>query len=192
VSGTDEERSSGRPFPRWLVALVVVVVVGFVLYELRGVLTPVFFAFLIAYMLDPVVDRFESMGVPRAAGITILLTLVLGGIALFVVLAVPGIVQDVADFSAVLPGKVEAWLAEIEPELAALGVEVPHNLDEALAQLQMDTSEAAERAVEPVTAVLGWIVGGTASALGAIAGLIMVPIFAFYLLYSLTAGAQKP
>ena len=52
---------------------------GWLLYTLRGVLAPVFFAFLIAYMLDPLVDRVEESrllrGKPiaRAVGIAVLL-----------------------------------------------------------------------------------------------------------------------
>src|SRR5262249_38730101 len=37
-------------------------------YTLRGVLVPLFFAFLLAYALDPVVDRLERLHVPRSVG----------------------------------------------------------------------------------------------------------------------------
>jgi len=177
------EGAERRVFPRWLVAVVAVVAVGFLLYTLRGVLTPVFFAFLIAYMLDPVVDRFEAMRIPRAAGITILLTVVLGALGLFVLLAVPSIVRDVSDFVRELPGKVDGLLERAEPWLAEQGIEIPRSVDEVLTQYDLDTQHIAGEAAAPAAAVLGWIVGGTASMLGAIAGAIMVPVFAFYLLY---------
>ena len=177
------DQAQGRVFPRWLVALAIVFAIGFLLYVLRGVLTPVFFAFLIAYMLDPLVDRLEAMRIPRALGITILLTVVLGALALFLLLAVPGIVRDAADFIRELPGKVDALLVKAEPLLAEYGIEVPHTIDEALAQYQIDMQSIAGEAAAPAAAVLGWIVGGTASVIGAIAGLLIVPVFAFYLLY---------
>ena len=65
--------------PRWVLWLGVSVATGWLLYTLRGVLAPVFFAFLIAYMLDPLVDRVEESrllrGKPiaRAVGIAVLL-----------------------------------------------------------------------------------------------------------------------
>ena len=37
-------------------------------YVLRGVLVPLFFAFLLAYALDPFVDWLEARKVPRALG----------------------------------------------------------------------------------------------------------------------------
>ena len=46
--------------PRWIFWLGVSVGAAWLLYALRGVLAPVFFAFLIAYMLDPLVDRIAA------------------------------------------------------------------------------------------------------------------------------------
>ena len=65
--------------PRWVLWLGVSVAIGWLLYTLRGVLAPVFFAFLIAYMLDPLVDRIEESRllrgrpIARAVGIAVLL-----------------------------------------------------------------------------------------------------------------------
>ena len=46
--------------PRWVLAALFVVGLGWLFYALRGVLTPLFAAFLIAYVLDPVVDKLEA------------------------------------------------------------------------------------------------------------------------------------
>ncbi|MFW5921013.1 MAG: AI-2E family transporter [Polyangiales bacterium] len=180
----EEGRDPGMPrWLKWAIAILVVVAVGGLLYVLRGALTPVFFAFLIAYMLDPVVDRMEARRIPRAVGITILLTAFLGLLALFVLLVVPGVVSEITSFARELPGKLEGLLAKVEPWLVERGVPVPHTLEEALEQAQVDEKELAQKAVAPASQVLQWIVGGTASAIGAVAGLLMVPVFAFYLLY---------
>lgn len=172
-----------RVFPRWLVVLVASAAVLVTLWALRGVLTPVFFAFLIAYMLDPLVDRFERAGLPRAAGIVVILSVVLGALSLFVFLALPALARDVAGFARELPGALDGLLARLEPQLAALGVSVPHTLSEAMSQLDLDASAVAEKAVAPATAVLQWLLGGTMSLLGAVASLLVIPVFAFYLLY---------
>lgn len=172
-----------RIFPRWVVALAVMGLVGLLLYALRGVLTPVFFAFLIAYMLDPVVDRFEARRIPRAVGIVILLTVVLGAMGLFLLFAVPAIGRDFSGFLADLPGALERLLARLEPQLAALGIPVPHTIDEAFIQFDLDKGQLADKAVGPATAVLTWLLGGTMSVLGALASLVIVPVFAFYLLH---------
>jgi len=67
-------------FRRLLVVAGIVAVLGLG-YLLRGVLLPLFFAFLLAYVLDPFVDRLEALKVPRALGaITVMLGILGGGI----------------------------------------------------------------------------------------------------------------
>src|SRR5690606_9449637 len=101
--------------------------------------SPMFFAFLIAYMLDPVVDAFERRGWPRAAGIGVMLTLVLGALVMFILFAVPAVVTDVAGFIEELPLAVETLLDRVTPWLNGLGINVPGSLSEAIEQLQVDT-----------------------------------------------------
>ncbi|MEK7232893.1 MAG: hypothetical protein AAB268_03690, partial [Elusimicrobiota bacterium] len=62
-----------RPAARWLPLLAGVAVATGLLFVLRGVLTPVFLAFLIAYVFDPVVDRIERRGLGRSVAILALL-----------------------------------------------------------------------------------------------------------------------
>src|SRR5262245_32521583 len=106
-----------RVFPRWLVALAAIALVGLVIWALRNVLTPVFFAFLIAYMLDPVVDRLERRRIPRSIGIVLLLTAFLGAFTLFFVLAVPAIGRDLSTFATELPSALRSLVDRVEPML---------------------------------------------------------------------------
>ncbi len=177
-------------FPRWVVVTVAVLLVtvalllaGWLVWLLRGVLTPVFFALLIAYMLDPVVDRFEAMKLPRAAGIVIVLTVALGALGLFVALVVPAVARDVVEFAGELPAKLDGLVREWEPWLVDRGIPVPHSIGEILDELGTDPGDVASRAAGPVGAVLGWVAGGTASIVGAAASLLVVPVLSFYLLY---------
>jgi predicted PurR-regulated permease PerM len=184
----------GRIFPRWMVATAAMFVVGFLLYVLRGALTPVFFAFLIAYMLDPVVDRFEARGHSRAIGIAVMLTVVLGGMALFLALALPGAIRDLVEFFRDLPSKASELVAIAEPTLTRLGIPVPRSLDEALAQMHVDMRELAKQVAVPAGTVIKTLLGGTLSLLGVLAGLILVPVFAAYLLYDfdrIVIGARE-
>jgi predicted PurR-regulated permease PerM len=179
-----------RIFPRWLLVLVGVAAGGLLLYALRGALTPVFFAFLIAYMLDPVVDRFEARGFPRSVGIGVMLTVVLGALALFVGLAVPGIAADISAFFHELPVILARWQAELAPMLADYGIAMPATMSEAMEQFNVDSQQLA-KAAEPASRAVTWVLGGTFSMLGTLVGLIMVPVFAAYLLHDfdrITAG----
>lgn len=169
--------------PRWVLVALLVGSMGWLFYALRGVLTPLFAAFLIAYVLDPVVDRLEARKIPRALAIMILLAGLLGVIGLFVVLVLPGVVRDVAGFVRELPHQVTAALQRMEPWLARYGIHVPHSVAEALAQYQVDAQDVAQRAIAPVGAILRWIVGGTSSLIGMLGTVFIVPVVSFYLLY---------
>ena len=191
-------RSAKGIFPRWVVVLFVLALVGLLMWSLRGVLTPVFFAFLIAYMLDPLVDRFEARKIPRGVGIAVLLTAVLGALGVFLLLAVPSIVRDAAAFMHELPGQLSALEARLAPWLLQYGIELPSSISEAFGTLTASgadtpksSSDQLAKAAEPVMAALGWLWGGTATVLGAAASALIVPVFAAYLLHDfdrMTAG----
>ena len=179
-----ESIASDRPFvSRGLVVLVVLVVLGLVVYELRGVLTPIFTALGIAYLLDPLVDRFEARGVPRGIGITIVLTVLALVVTLFSLLVLPGVIHEVAVFLSDLPNELLELVRRAEPVLQEYGVPVPHSVNEALEQFELDPATIASHAAQPVEAVLRGVLGGTASAIGVLASALIVPVLAFYLLY---------
>ena len=64
MSARDTANEPGTSFRRKMVFLAVVLVLGLA-YLLKGVLIPLFLAFLLAYALDPFVDWFEARRVPR-------------------------------------------------------------------------------------------------------------------------------
>ena len=176
--------ATDKPFlSRGLVVLIVLVALGFVVYELRGVLTPIFTALGIAYLLDPVVDRFEARGIPRGIGITIVLTLLALTVTLFSLLVLPGVIREVSQFLSDLPNELADLVRQIEPLLEQYNIPVPHSVNEALEQFELDPATVASHAAQPVEAVLRGVLGGTASAIGAIASALIVPVLAFYLLY---------
>lgn len=169
--------------PRWLLVALLVCALGWLFYALRGVLTPLFAAFLIAYVLDPVVDKLEARKIPRALAIVILLAALLGAVGLFIVLVLPGVVRDIAGFVRVLPHQITLAAQRAEPWLARYDIHLPHSVREALAQYQVDANDVAQRAIAPAGAILRWIVGGTSSLIGALGTLFVVPVVSFYLLY---------
>jgi predicted PurR-regulated permease PerM len=167
---------------------------GAVVYWLRGVLTPLFLAFSLAYLLDPLVDRLEAWKVPRPAGIAIVLAGTLGAVALFLGLVVPGIAADVASVIRELPQQLAALWARLMPWLEQRGIEVPHSATEWVERLNIIASEAASTILAPAGNALGSLLGGTLSVLGSAAAALVVLVLAVYLLNDfdrLTAGLQE-
>ncbi|MDH3728627.1 MAG: AI-2E family transporter, partial [Myxococcales bacterium] len=99
--------------PRWVLWVIASVVAGWLLYTLRGVLAPFFFAFLIAYMLDPLVDRVEetrllrNSRVARGIGIAVLLIGVFGVTAVLLFVVAPMVFEQISSFVQSLPGLLE-------------------------------------------------------------------------------------
>ena len=167
---------------------------GYVVYWLRDVLTPIFLAFSLAYLLDPLVDRLEAWKVPRPAGIAIVLIGVLGAVALFLGLVVPGIAADVAGVIRELPTQLAALWARLMPWLEQRGIEVPHSTAEWVERLNALASEAASTILAPAGNALGALLGGTLSVLGSVAAALVVVVLAVYLLNDfdrITAGLKE-
>lgn len=163
----------------WLGALVLV---GVVLHALRDVLTPIFLAVTIAYILDPVVDRLERWRIPRGAAIAIVLVGFTGAVTAFLLLVIPEIARDVASVAKELPGHVQRGLGRLEPILRDQGIAMPHTTDEWIAQLKSKADSISASQLAPVGNALKAVIGGTVSAIGAVFGALIVPILAVYLL----------
>ncbi len=155
----------------------------YVLYRIGGVLTPLFVAYAIAYVLDPLVDHLEARRIPRGLGVAIVLLAFFSATTLLLVLVIPRIVSETTQVLVELPDHVTQWLADLKPWLARYGVELPGSTTEWLERLQGEANNVASSLVEPVGGILSWFVGGTLSALGVIGAGLIVPVFAIYLLY---------
>jgi predicted PurR-regulated permease PerM len=167
---------------------------GYVVYWLRDVLTPIFVAFSLAYLLDPLVDRLEAWRVPRPAGIAIVLVGVFGAVALFLGLVLPGIAADVAGVLRELPQQLAALWAGIEPWLEQRGIEVPHSTTEWSERLRTYASDIASSILAPAGNALGSLLGGTLNVVGSVAAALVVLVLAVYLLNDfdrITAGLAE-
>jgi len=175
--------------PRWVLWLGLAVAGAWLLYTLRGVLAPVFFAFLIAYMLDPLVDRIEqsrllrSRSYGRAVGIAVILAgfFAIAAVGIFVIF--PMVYEEVANFVRRLPELVARSRADWEPILAQYGVEIPTSVRQAFEELHLDVQSVVAKGYAPFVAGVKSFLGGTASAFAGIVASVMIPVFAFYLLY---------
>jgi predicted PurR-regulated permease PerM len=170
-------------FSRSVYVLIGLAALGYVLYLLRDVLAPVFLAFTLAYILDPVVDRLESWKLPRPVGIAVVLFGLLGAVALFLLLVLPDVIRDIAAVVRELPAKARELLARVDPWLADRGIQIPHTADDWIEKLQGQANHAASSLLAPAGNVLKWVIGSTMSVIGAALAALIVPILAVYLLY---------
>ena len=108
----EESRSGGMGVTQILkivLFFVVIAVGGWLIYTIRGTLLPFAIAFVLSYLLMPVVDYMESQRVNRILGVAVVLVSILGLFVLMFILVVPILVQGVEDMMARIAGEKAEW-----------------------------------------------------------------------------------
>jgi len=163
-----EPAASPSPFLRRAAVGTGIVLALVLAYLLRGVLVPLFFAFLLAYALDPFVDRLERWKVPRTIGVLIVMSALFGLVVAFIAFAVPYFAQEFREAAADL--QLDRLRARAEPFLwETFRFRLPHKWSDVAAEL-------AEGGT--LNAALFGTLGYVAIALSA----LVIPVFALYLL----------
>jgi predicted PurR-regulated permease PerM len=162
---------------------------GWMLQRLTPVLLPLAIAGILAYLLDPVVDRLEVWGMNRSWAILLVFFIAIGIVVGISLLVIPRLLAEVKDFVDQVPAyakrlsfeigdwfKKSAWTQKWAGKLkAAWGDE-----------LQRSAQDWAQKAAPAISAWLStWFVtqaSRVASWLGLLVGCAMVPVYLFYLL----------
>ncbi len=189
------EQSTRNPYIRLLALVVGLFFLGWAVYGLRGVLTPVFISFLIAYLLDPVVDRFEARRVNRTVAIIILmiaLFLATGVMVFLIGLAISELVDVLKTFPAWLEATVREWRETWQEQPVVVWISETLGLDigsadagyvlNAIQQFREQLLGLAPRLAGPVRSILSSALSGTMALVAWAANLILIPLFSFYLL----------
>ena len=155
----------------WSVAAAVFFVV---LWALGDVILPFVLGAAMAYLLDPLADRLEATGLPRAGAVVVIAVLGVLLFVLLVLLIIPTIVGQAADLFARAPDfarEFYAGLVERFPELLDETSTMRQSLDELAALVQARGGQVVEAAL-----------GSVSSLFGLVTLLVIAPVVFFYLL----------
>ena len=161
----------------WTAALVATVLMLFVL---RGILLPFVAGFALAYLLDPLADRLQKIGIGRlGASLLILVLFVLVFIVTLVIL-VPFAAQQIGAFVERLPSYVarlqQLGTEQLGPLIRRLGVE------NALPEMQTSVGNLISQGVAWFGAFLQSLWSGGQALIGIFSLLVVTPVVAFYML----------
>jgi predicted PurR-regulated permease PerM len=174
-------RGSSAPYDGFRrIALIsgALAVVG-VAYLLRGVLVPLFFAFLVAYALDPFVDRLEEMQIPRSAGALLVMAGIVAFLVTVTVYAIPLFVDEVRSAAAELPSQMKSLEARSEPWLySSFKIKLPHTMSDVLKTV----GERLQGEIPGTLSTAALALFGTLSYVAVALSALIVPVFALYLL----------
>jgi predicted PurR-regulated permease PerM len=162
------------PF-RGVVFLLAVVAIAGLGWVLRSVLGPLTVGFLLAYALDPFVDRLETLRVPRAAGAALVMLALSGIVVAFFVYVAPWFVAELRDAAKDLPEQLAKTQKRAEPWLwTHAHLKMPHNAE--------DWGKMASDRIPGLSAAATAAAFGTLTYVGLAFSALVVPVFALYLL----------
>ncbi len=161
----------------WGWAAIGLVVAG-LLYLLSPILAPFLFAGILAYILDPLVERLARRRVPRTLAVVIVLLLLLAVFAALVLVVLPLFYKEIRLLAEKLPGFLAWTNDQLVPWLKThFGIDVRLDVDSVrqLASETLGTADVAHR-------LLGSLKMGGLALVALAVNLLLVPVVLFYLL----------
>jgi len=161
------------------IAIASVTAILTIAYLLRGVIVPLFFAFLLAYALDPFVDLLEARRVPRALAAPAVMLAIAALLGLVMMYAIPMFIDELRGAAADLPLQLRGLEERLEPWLwQNLHFKPPHTMTELGMQLRDKLREQFPDLISAASVALF----GTLSYLAVVLSALVIPVFALYLL----------
>ncbi|MBI1416365.1 MAG: AI-2E family transporter [Limimaricola sp.] len=155
----------------WAIAAAVVMVV---LWKLGNVILPFVLAGAIAYVLDPIADRLERLGLSRVMSVVVITAVALLVFVLIILLVIPTLIRQTTgliDMAPTLFGQLQAWLTEKFPQVMVEGNPVRQQL---IAIGQAIQSKGGD--------LFNGLLSSALSIINIAVLLVVVPVVAFYLL----------
>jgi predicted PurR-regulated permease PerM len=187
-----------RPVVQAAAVALFVLLLGTALYQLRQPLMPFAVALGLAYFLNPVCNGLErvfqrsfaksrllSKVGPRTAAVSVIalvVTLVFAGAVVFVV---PAVYHQVSETVAKMPEYYRVVLSRVEPVYQSVHDRYPTQTEEVRQRVITTVKSNAPQLLSPVTRFLARAFGSVLGFFLAVLNLLIIPVFAFYLLFDM-------
>lgn len=188
-----------RPWVRLALVVAAVVLVLWVVYALRDPLTPFAVAFALAYVLNPLANRLErsfarllarvpvlGARIPaRTAAVGVLAALLAVVLVVLLVVVIPAVYHQVSETIAKIPSYLQVLRAKVEPAYQRLNLRYPEQTEEARQRLVAALKANIPQILSPVTRMVATAFSSLLAFVLAVLNLVIIPVFAFYLLYDM-------
>ncbi|MCP4867726.1 MAG: AI-2E family transporter [Proteobacteria bacterium] len=165
---------------------VIGLILGLLYRGLGGFLTVILVSLISAYLLDPIIDRFERAGWTRTRAIGVSLSLFIAFDILAILLLVPYVVSEMADVTANFANygeQLETSALALEAKIEEVtGRSIDFGFSSAAAELPALLEKLPEGALDPVGAILKTISGWFGGVFGFLFQWALFPIFVFFFL----------
>ncbi len=156
------------------------VLVALFWYYLSEAVSPFLIGLGLAYILNPLVRRLQTLGLGRVAAVSLVILFVFFGLGFLIYITAPWIVSNVADFMRALPATVQRLQTIFETYRVIIEERLGITLADAKSQISV--SQFASTAIDWLTSSLK-SVGSTGQAvMSSLEILLIVPLAVFYFL----------
>ncbi len=196
MSGVTDLLGAAQRHRLGLFTLATLVAIAWVAWTARGALPAFAIGAALAFVLDPPVSWLQRRGMPRWSGVVVMYAVVVGIVWLLIAFAIPPIAGQTRDFIDNLP------------RLVAAIVDVEHGIENWYASLPLPgdlrtfldqaISQGQQQAADIFRAIIGPTLGTLLRTVTFIFGLIVVPVWLFFVLKDrealpgAVAGAMPP
>ena len=180
------ETVSARNLLLWVISGLVLI---WILLTAGSILAPFVVALVLAYLLDPLVDRLEARGIGRSLAIAALVLPALAGLVVAVSLGLPALERQLRELVEATPGALDRfalWAQQADTLVGRIPLVGPA-LQERLAGIEVtEIADFLETRLDEAIARTWAAVLGVGRGLGTLVSLlgyvILTPVIAFYLL----------
>jgi predicted PurR-regulated permease PerM len=151
------------------------------LYVLRKVFIPVFLGFLVAYIFNPIVDRFEKKRIPREVSAVLVIIFLTILIATFVLIIFPLISDIVSAISDAGPKLIKLIEERVQPYLIEhFNIDIYRTLEGYRERLNEFTSNLSGRDFSFLGDILKRVISNIFILAYLLVALILIPLIAYY------------
>jgi len=153
----------------------------------QSILPPFILGLAIAYLLNPLVLRFSRGRLPRWAAVLIILSVFLGVVIIGLILLVPLMIREGAQFVEMLP----LWLASVEETLIDLGNRFGFDITPDMQEIAGNLQGQAGQIFTAGKGVFAGLIAGGAAIVSFVSFVFLMPIVAFYMMVDWPRLTQK-
>ncbi len=167
-------------------ALLLTVCLLYLLYYLRSITIPILAAAIFAYILDPVIDKFEKYHIGRSTSILLLTFVAVAFFCLLLLLIVPAIESELRNAVKNLPRYATTFKEEIGPFIDRMLLKISPNSGYSVDMLLKEGEGILKKVPldiwKQVLTLMTSTFKGTLSLFISIIGTLIIPLYLYYLL----------
>ncbi len=166
---------------RVLIALVFTIFMVWLFYYLQDIVSPFLISFALAYLFNPVVELLERKKISRTFSILIITFIILGSLALFGLLVIPQLAEEVKNLTASLPS-YEEIKEKLQTNSFAFLDRFGIDANKLMQTIQSETSQKINEIIKFFTQSALSITTGLSSLITQLINVILIPFVTFYFL----------